>query len=157
MKLEITEKKENKAMQRNEVLFKIEDAKITPSRKELKPKIAAMLNTKEQLVVIKKVSHPFGGREATITVNAYQNEATLKKLEPKHLIERDSGKKKEKKEEKPAKDKETQKAKGKQAEAKEEKAEEKKEEKQPEKAEEKPSKEEEKKAEEPKEEKEASE
>jgi len=96
MELEMAGKKENKALQRQEALFKMKDAKITPSRKELRPKIAAMLNAKEDLVVINKVGHSFGSREALIEVNVYENQAALKKFESKHLIERDSGKKKEK-------------------------------------------------------------
>ncbi len=101
MDLEIVTQKENKVLQRQQIVLKAKDGKLTPSRKELRPKIAAMLNAKEELTVIKKIQHSFGKREALIEANVYENEEALKRAEQKHLIERDSGKKKEKGKEKP--------------------------------------------------------
>lgn len=92
MELEITGKKENGSMQRQEVVLEAKDAKITPSRKELKPKIAAMLGAKESLTVIKSIGHMFGKRAAMIRVNVYENEAAMKKAERAHLAARDAGK-----------------------------------------------------------------
>ncbi len=104
MELEITGKKENKALQRQEVEIGIKNAKITPSRKELRPKIAALAGAKEELVVIEHIDHSFGTREGKIKACIYENEEVLKKIEPVHFIERDLGKKKKKAEEKkPAK------------------------------------------------------
>jgi len=100
MKLEIIGKNENKAMQRDELVMEASDTKLSPSRKELKPKIAAMVNAKEETVVIESIKHKFGSRQATIKANIYKNPEALKAAGQKHLVERDSGKKK-KKEEKP--------------------------------------------------------
>lgn len=103
MKLEMVGKKENKALERTEVEFTIKDTKITPNRKEVRAKIAALLNAKEELVVITGISHSFGGTDSEAKANVYENEATLKKTEPKYLVERTEGKKEKKKEEaKPA-------------------------------------------------------
>ncbi len=102
MKLEIVGKKENKSLQRTEAEFELKDTALSPSRKELRPKIAALLNAKESMVVIAEVRHAFGAREATIFARAYDNEAALKKFELKHLIERDFAKKGEKKDAKSA-------------------------------------------------------
>ena len=99
MELEITGKKENKTLQRQEVEFEIKDVKLMPSRKELRPKIAALLGTKEELAVIESIDHSFGTREGRIKVHVYENEEAMKKIEPVHLIERDTGKKKKKGEE----------------------------------------------------------
>ena len=133
MELEITGKKENKTLQRQEVEFEIKNAKITPSRKELRPKIAALLGAKETLTVIESINHTFGTNEGKIKVYVYENEKAMKKIEPAYLIERDAGKKKKKGEEKkPAEGKEEVKAKpaeGKAEKPKEEKPEEKKEKK----------------------------
>lgn len=93
MELGITGKKENKSMQRQEVELEAKDAKVTPSRKELKPKIAAMLGAKESLTVIKSIGHSFGKRAAAIKANVYENEIAMKKAEPAHLVARDAGKK----------------------------------------------------------------
>ena len=94
MELEITGEKENKALQRKEVEFKTKGSSTSPSRKELKPKIAALLNSKEELVAIEKIAHPFGERESTITVNVYESKEALKKAGAEYLANRGLGKKK---------------------------------------------------------------
>ncbi len=103
--------KENKAMKRKEVVFKAKQAKVTPSRKEVLPKIAALLNAKTDTVVISSISHPFGETSAEIKVRAYDSPEAMKELESSHLVNRDLGKKGQE---------------GKKAEPKQEKAEEKK-------------------------------
>ncbi len=94
MQLEIARQKENKTLNRTEVELTAQDLKLVPSRKELKPKIAAMLNTKEELLVITKIGHSFGSREITVEANVYKNVETLKSAEAKHLLKRDIDKKK---------------------------------------------------------------
>jgi len=143
MELELSGKNENKALHRTELVFLMKEAKVTPSRKELRPKLAAMANAKENLTVITSVGHSFGKREAVIRANVYESEDFLKKAEPKHLVARDLGKKKEKAEKgKPAEGQEEKPAEGKKPEeGKEEKAGEGKQEKEagkPEAAKEKP-------------------
>ena len=59
MELEITGKKENKTLQRQEVEIEIKNTKLTPSRKELRPKIAALLGAKEGLTIIEKIKDLF--------------------------------------------------------------------------------------------------
>ena len=99
MELELTGKKENKALQRQEVELEIKDVKLMPSRKELKPKIAALLGAKEELTVIESIDHTFGTTSGQIKVHVYENEEAMKKIAPAYLIERDAGKKKKKGEE----------------------------------------------------------
>ncbi len=112
MELEITGKKENKTLQRQEVKIEIKNAMLTPSRKELRPKIAALLGAKEELTVIENIDHTFGTNQGKIKAHVYENEEAMKKTEPAYLIQRDLGKQKKKgkeekkpegKEEKPAK------------------------------------------------------
>jgi ribosomal protein S24E len=102
MQLEIARQRENKTLKRTEVEFKANDLKVVPSRKELKPKIAAMLNAKEELLVITKIGHSFGSRDITVEANVYQDAEALKNAEAKHLLERGFGKKKKEEAEKPA-------------------------------------------------------
>jgi len=131
MELEITGKKENKTLQRQEVEIEIKNTKLTPSRKELRPKIAALLGAKEELTVIEKIDHTFGTNQGKVKAHIYENEEVMKKTEPAHLIQRDLGKKKKKSEEEkktkgpPAEEKKE--VKEKPEEAKEKKPEEKKE------------------------------
>ena len=100
MQLEIARQRENKALKRTEIELAARDLKVVPSRKELKPKIAAMLNAKEELLVITKIGHSFGSRDIKVEANIYQDAEALKNAGAKHLVERGFGKKK--KEEKPA-------------------------------------------------------
>ena len=92
MKLETNGKKENKALERQEVALTLKEAKTTPSRKELRPKIAALLGAKEELTVITSIRHAFGKTDAEIKANIYENQDAMEKNEQKHLIKRDKGK-----------------------------------------------------------------
>jgi len=94
MQLEIARQKENKTLNRTEVELKAQDLKLVPSRKELKPQIAAMLNTKEDLLVITKIGHSFGSRDITVEANVYKNVEALKSAEAKYMLTRGSKKKK---------------------------------------------------------------
>jgi ribosomal protein S24E len=93
MELEVVGEKENKAMKRREVVFRAKQAKLTPSRKDVLPKISAMLNAKPGTVVISRISHPFGETSAEIEARAYETPEAMKKAEAGHLVSRDSGKK----------------------------------------------------------------
>ncbi len=106
MKLETAGEKENKIMHRRELLYKVVDSKVTPSRKELKEKIAAMANAKQETVVIESIEHSFGERDSVVKVHVYDSVESLKKIVPKYLVTRDTGKKKGEAEAKPAEKKE---------------------------------------------------
>jgi len=102
MKLETAGEKENKIMHRRELLYKVVDSKVTPSRKELREKIAAMANAKQETVVIESIEHSFGERDSIVKVHVYDSVESLKKIVPKYLVTRDIGKKKAEAEAKPA-------------------------------------------------------
>ena len=124
MELEITGKKENKTLQRQEVKIEIKNVTLTPSRKELRPKIAALLGAKEELTVIENIDHTFGTNQGKIKAHVYENEEAMKKTEPVYLIQRDLGKKKKKGEkEKKPENKEEKKPEGKEEKPTEEKKE----------------------------------
>ncbi len=60
MHLEIEKEYKNPLMERTEIDFSISGIEITPSRKEVTKKIAALKNAKEELVVIEFLKQPFG-------------------------------------------------------------------------------------------------
>jgi len=121
MDFKITEEKENKVMERKEILFEVKDTKVTPSRKEIKKRLAALKNTKEELVSIAKINQVYGARKSTGTAFIYADIETLKKTEPGFLEARDGKKKDKEKKEKPAeKPAESEKPKEKKEEPKEE-------------------------------------
>lgn len=93
MELNITNEGYNPALERKEIEFEV-NTSVTPSRKEIKKKLAALKNTEEELVVIKYIKQLFGEHRAVGKAHIYKSAEMLKKVEPRYLLER--GKKKEK-------------------------------------------------------------
>ena len=95
MNVTIKDKKENALLSRTELLFEVEGAKIPPVRKELREKIAALENTKLELVIVSKIGHGFGSNKISGTAHIYASVEDLKKAELPHMIARHGAKKKE--------------------------------------------------------------
>ena len=91
MELQIINDKSNPLLKRRDVSIKISD-KATPSRTEVKNKLAALANSKPELIVIESLDTVFGGQEVFGTVSIYETEERLKQLAHKHLIERSAPK-----------------------------------------------------------------
>ena len=81
MDIDICSKNENKLLGRTEVEFKVKGSKATPSRKDLRGKLAALLNSKEQQVVVDSVKQEFGSGEIAGTARIYNEEEKLKMLD----------------------------------------------------------------------------
>ncbi|MCX6798776.1 MAG: 30S ribosomal protein S24e [Candidatus Diapherotrites archaeon] len=94
MKVEIAGKRDNKSLQRAEVRFNVKDAAVTPNRKELRAKLAALQNSKEELVIVDSIMHNFGLREASGEAKIYKDEKALKAAERPFMIGRNIGQKK---------------------------------------------------------------
>ncbi len=88
MELQVIKDKTNPLLKRREISLKISD-KGTPSRIEVKNKLAAMLNSKPELIVIEHLGTVFGKQEVLGAVSIYENEERLKQLAHQHLIARD--------------------------------------------------------------------
>ncbi len=95
MHLEIRGEYENPLMERTEVEFFISGVEATPSRKEVRKKIASMKNAKEELVVIEFLKQPFGSHTVNGRVRIYKSGKRLKRVESGFLPERGTKKKKE--------------------------------------------------------------
>lgn len=95
MDLQITSKQKNQPLKREEIRFEIKNSQKTPTRKETKQKIAALTNTKEELVIVQKISQTFGSQ--TIRGNAilYEAQKDMRKTEQKYIIKRNFPEKKE--------------------------------------------------------------
>lgn len=89
-------------MNRREVSLKIVN-KGTPSRIEVKNKLAAMANSKPELIVIEQLNTAFGKQEIIGTASIYETEERLKQLAHQYLVVRGAPKPTEEKaEEAPA-------------------------------------------------------
>ncbi|MFP4567399.1 MAG: hypothetical protein ACLFN8_00490 [Candidatus Woesearchaeota archaeon] len=83
---------------RQEIMLEVAFEKSTPKRLDLKREIAKKTKTTEDLLIIKKIFTDYGKRCAQVTVYAYKDEETLKKIEFPKVIEKNFPKQ-EKKEE----------------------------------------------------------
>ncbi|MCX8194220.1 MAG: hypothetical protein N3G19_02545 [Candidatus Pacearchaeota archaeon] len=83
MKLKIKAREDKPAVDRYELLVKIEDVVATPSNDYIKKEIAKEMNKSEDVVVVKRISQKFGKREAEALVFVYNSLDSLKKFEPK--------------------------------------------------------------------------
>jgi small subunit ribosomal protein S24e len=94
MEVQIIKDKTNPILKRREISIKVKD-KITPSRIEVKGKLAALLNSKPELIVIERLRTMYGKQELSGTACIYQTEERLKQLAHEHLVARDAPKVKE--------------------------------------------------------------
>lgn len=102
MELKIIDEHKNVLLKRKEITFEVNHSqtKSTPSRVELRNKLAETLKTKPELIYIKRVETKMGTMLATGKANAYDSIEQAKRVEPKYIIARNTPAA-EKKEEKP--------------------------------------------------------
>ncbi len=94
MEIQIINEKTNPLLNRREISLKVKE-KATPSRVEVKSKLAALLNSKPELIVIERLTTIYGKQELAGKAFIYQSEERLKQLAHKHLVDRDAPKAKE--------------------------------------------------------------
>jgi len=88
MEIKNIDKKENKLLNRTEVIAEVQHSKSpTPKRLDLKRQIAAKLGTNEELLVIKKIESTFGSI-TRVYANVYPSAKELNKIEQKHILKR---------------------------------------------------------------------
>ncbi len=105
MKVKLSEKAEgvvekrikNDVIGREELMLRIYHiGSSTPSRKELKNAVASLMQTKENLVVVRSVDTPYGAGYSLARVHVYNSEDVMKRMERKHILDRDAGTKSKK-------------------------------------------------------------
>jgi len=92
MDIKVLEEKKNPLLQRREVKFSVSHNLGTPSREEIKAKIAAYLNSKPELVIIDHMRSEFGKRETRGYAKIYETEEHMKKTETEHIVQRNARK-----------------------------------------------------------------
>jgi small subunit ribosomal protein S24e len=98
MDIKVLEEKKNPLLQRREVKFSVSHNLGTPSRDDIKAKIAAYLNSKPELVIIERMRSEFGKRETRGYAKIYETAERLKRVETEHIVQRNEQKKEAKKE-----------------------------------------------------------
>lgn len=91
MEVKIIDQKENKLLNRLEIVAIVNHPKeATPKREEIRKRIAAIMGKNPDLVVIRKILSFFGWPKSKVLANIYENKEDLLKLEPKYILKRNS-------------------------------------------------------------------
>jgi small subunit ribosomal protein S24e len=88
MEITITSQNENVLLNRKEIRFTIRFTGATPSRKMVHAKLAAMLNTPKDQLVIGTLKNRFGVSEVQGDARVYTSAELLKKIEHEYLVKR---------------------------------------------------------------------
>lgn len=91
MELQIIKDKKNPLLKRREISLKIIN-KGTPSRVDVKNKLAALANSKPELIVIEEINTLFGKQEILGTASIYESDERLKQIAQQHLVTRSAPK-----------------------------------------------------------------
>jgi len=88
MDFEFIRDEENGLLNRRELDFVLTFEGATPSRRTILGKLCALQNVKESLVVLDSIKTSFGKQELTGYARIYEDEESLKRVEPAHLVAR---------------------------------------------------------------------
>jgi len=88
MELAVKNKKENRALQRDELLCEVGFEKAMPSRKQLREAICAATGAPAELLVIVSAKGAFGTNKAIVIAHSYKDKKAMG-IERKHLLVRD--------------------------------------------------------------------
>jgi small subunit ribosomal protein S24e len=88
MDINITEDRNNAILNRREVNFNVTFEGVTPSRKDVKLRLAAMLNSPAELVIVQSIDNMFGKQQAAGYAKIYGDEGVMKSTEKEYMIKR---------------------------------------------------------------------
>lgn len=88
MEIEIEGRHKNILLHREELNFEILNAVKTPSREEVRKKLAAQMGVNEELVIVDEIEHEFGSTRVYGFAKKYDSAEELKKVEPSHVRKR---------------------------------------------------------------------
>lgn len=88
MDIKVKTDNNNKLMQRREIEFYVVSDGPTPSAKEVAEGLCRLLNLNPEHTVITRIDQRFGVRQLTGYAHYYDDEGSMKKYEPAHILER---------------------------------------------------------------------
>ncbi|WP_342304505.1 30S ribosomal protein S24e [Methanolobus sp. ZRKC5] len=88
MDIKIINDKNNALLNRRELNLTVTFDGATPSRDDVKGKIAAMLTVPLELVIVQKIENEFGKQELKAYIKIYEDEARMKQVEEAYVLER---------------------------------------------------------------------
>ena len=88
MEVYVDSERYNPLLKRREVYFTISFEGATPSRREVRSRIAGLMNAEVERVVVDYIKTEFGKTEAKCYAKIYDTVEDLKDIEEEHIIER---------------------------------------------------------------------
>ncbi|MEZ5335472.1 MAG: 30S ribosomal protein S24e [Methanolobus sp.] len=88
MDIKIIKDKNNALLNRRELNLTVTFDGATPSRNDVKDKLAAMLTVPLELVIVQNMENEFGKQEIKAYVKIYEDEARMKQVEEAYVLER---------------------------------------------------------------------
>jgi small subunit ribosomal protein S24e len=88
MDVQITSDTRNELLSRRELKLTLRYEGATPSRMQITGKLCALLNTKENQVVVGNLKTEFGKMDVTSTARIYDSEEARNRTERPHLMAR---------------------------------------------------------------------
>lgn len=88
MEVKIESQKENKLLERKEMIVIVLFNGPTPKRDEIKNSICSKLGIPLDVIILRKTESRFGTKKLKITVHIYKDVEKLKKTESRHILVR---------------------------------------------------------------------
>ncbi len=88
MKIEITARKSNPLLAREEIEFTVKEITSTPKTDELRAKIASMTESDPETTVITEIKQNFGEKSVTGKARSYKEKKRMKQIELEYIIGR---------------------------------------------------------------------
>ncbi|MDK2795992.1 MAG: small subunit ribosomal protein S24e [Archaeoglobaceae archaeon] len=88
MEIKVESERSNPLLKRRELHLRVSFNGKTPSRAEIREKVAGMMNAEPSRVVLDYIKNEFGKREARIYAKIYDSEKDMKEIEDRHILER---------------------------------------------------------------------
>jgi small subunit ribosomal protein S24e len=90
MDIRIIKDKKNLLLNRRELDFVLRYEGSTPSRNDVKNKLAAMLNAPLELLVVQRIKTEYGMQEAKGYAKFYEDAARMKEVELEYVLKRNT-------------------------------------------------------------------
>ena len=95
MEMKISNKVAQPLLSRTELVGTISFDAATPSRSDVRKKLAESLKSDESLIMVRDIATAFGSKSANITAHVYKSKEDLAKFESKTVLQRHLPKKEE--------------------------------------------------------------
>jgi small subunit ribosomal protein S24e len=90
MEIRIIEVKENPLVGRKEIYFEVvHEGEPTPSRKDVKGKLVAMLDLNPETTIVQYIRSYFGSRVSRGFAKSYESKERMLYIEPEYILKRD--------------------------------------------------------------------